>query len=78
MLGSLISLLMGLAVGIVYGLVQVRSPAPPLVALVGLLGMVMGEQAVDVARRHFAPPTQVSSPMREGSGDGAVQLSRGD
>jgi XapX domain-containing protein len=61
MLGFLISLLMGLAVGVAYGLVQVRSPAPPLIALVGLLGMVLGEQAVDLAGSHFAPPTQASS-----------------
>jgi XapX domain-containing protein len=52
---------MGLAVGIAYGLVQVRFPAPPLIALVGLLGMVLGQQAVDVARRHFARPTQIST-----------------
>jgi len=32
MLGYLVSLLMGLAVGAAYGLVQVRSPAPPLIA----------------------------------------------
>jgi XapX domain-containing protein len=38
----LVSLLRGLAVGVAYGLVQVRSPAPPLIALVGLLGMVLG------------------------------------
>ena len=43
MIGYLVSLLMGLAVGVAYGLVQVRSPAPPLIALVGLLGMVLGE-----------------------------------
>ena len=42
------------------GLVQVRSPAPPLIALVGLLGMVLGEQAVSAVRYHFAPiPTSV-------------------
>jgi XapX domain-containing protein len=55
MLGYLVSLLMGVAVGIAYGLVQVRSPAPPLIALVGLLGMVLGEQAIITARHHFAP-----------------------
>jgi len=44
--GYLISLVMGLAVGVVYGLMHVRSPAPPLIALVGLLGMVLGEQAI--------------------------------
>jgi XapX domain-containing protein len=40
MTGFVVSLLMGLVVGVAYGLVQVRSPAPPLIALVGLLGMV--------------------------------------
>lgn len=55
MTGYLVSLLMGLAVGAVYGLVQIRSPAPPLIALVGLLGMVLGEQAVGQARHHLAP-----------------------
>jgi XapX domain-containing protein len=57
----LISLLMGLAAGVVYGLVQVRSPAPPLIALAGLLGMVLGEQAIDMARRHLAPPAKSSA-----------------
>jgi XapX domain-containing protein len=57
MTGYLISLLMGLAVGVAYGLVHVRSPAPPLIALVGLLGMVLGEQAIDAVGHHFASPT---------------------
>jgi len=60
MMGYLISLLMGLAVGVAYGLVQVRSPAPPLIALLDLLGMVLGEQAVDMAKRYLAPPPQAS------------------
>jgi XapX domain-containing protein len=60
MLGYLVSLFMGLAVGVAYGLVQVRSPAPPMIALVGLFGMVLGQQAVDMAKRHFAPPAQTS------------------
>jgi XapX domain-containing protein len=59
--GYLVSLLMGLAVGVAYGPVQVRSPAPPLIALVGLLGMVLGQQAVDVARHRFVRPTQIST-----------------
>jgi XapX domain-containing protein len=41
----LISLAAGILVGVIYGLLQVRSPAPPLVALVGLLGILLGEQA---------------------------------
>ena len=52
MISALISFAMGLAVGIVYGLVHVRSPAPPLIALVGLLGMVLGEQ-IATAMRHL-------------------------
>jgi XapX domain-containing protein len=57
MTGYLVSLLMGLAVGVAYGLVQVRSPAPPMIALVGLFGMVLGQRAVDVAKNYFAPPS---------------------
>ena len=74
MTGYFVSLLMGLAVGMVYALVQVRSPAPPLIALVGLLGMVLGEQAVDMAKRHIAPPTPAQTSIRQPSGD--VQASR--
>jgi XapX domain-containing protein len=39
-----ISFAVGLAVGILYGVIRVKSPAPPIVALLGLLGMVLGEQ----------------------------------
>jgi XapX domain-containing protein len=53
-----VSLLMGVAVGVAYGLVQVRSPAPPLIALVGLLGMVLGEQAGIMGRHYFAPTSE--------------------
>jgi XapX domain-containing protein len=55
MVGYLVSLVMGLAVGVAYGLVQVRSPAP-LIALIGLLGMVLGEQATEMVKHHFPPP----------------------
>lgn len=47
----LLSLAAGLLVGVVYGLLNVRSPAPPVIALVGLLGILLGEQIVPVARR---------------------------
>jgi XapX domain-containing protein len=53
---------MGLFVGAAYGLVQIRSPAPPLIALIGLLGILLGEQAVGVAKRHLAP---AQSSMRQ-------------
>ncbi|MFG1376291.1 XapX domain-containing protein [Xanthobacter autotrophicus] len=50
----LASLGAGLLVGIVYSLINVRSPAPPVVALVGLLGILIGEQIVPVARHLIA------------------------
>jgi XapX domain-containing protein len=40
----LISFGVGLFFGFLYGLIRVKSPAPPIVALLGLLGMVIGEQ----------------------------------
>lgn len=50
----LLSLGAGLLVGVIYSLLNVRSPAPPLVALVGLLGILAGEQIVPVARQLLA------------------------
>ena len=38
----LISLGAGALAGLIYALLKVRSPAPPAVALIGLLGMVIG------------------------------------
>ena len=46
----LLSLGAGLLVGIVYALLNVRSPAPPVIALVGLLGILIGEQLPPMAR----------------------------
>ena len=43
----LLSLGAGLLVGVVYSLLQVRSPAPPLVALIGLLGITAFAAACD-------------------------------
>ncbi len=47
----LVSIAVGVLVGIIYGLLDVRSPAPPAIALVGLLGMLIGEQVVPMAKR---------------------------
>jgi len=44
MKASFVSFLVGLGVGVIYGLIRVKSPAPPIIALLGLLGMVFGEQ----------------------------------
>jgi XapX domain-containing protein len=46
-----LSLGAGLLVGIVYSLLNVRSPAPPVVALVGLFGILAGEQVIPVAKQ---------------------------
>ncbi|MGR3783372.1 MAG: DUF1427 family protein [Albimonas sp.] len=46
----LVSLGCGLLVGVIYSFLQVRSPAPPVVALVGLLGILLGEQALPLLR----------------------------
>lgn len=46
----LVSLGCGLLVGLIYSLLHVRSPAPPVVALIGLFGMLIGEQAVPLYR----------------------------
>jgi len=49
----LMSLGAGLLVGIVYALLQVRSPAPPVIALLGLLGILIGEQIPPLVRTVF-------------------------
>lgn len=45
-----ISLGVGLLVGALYAGIGVRSPAPPVIALLGLLGMLAGETLVGMAR----------------------------
>ena len=54
MKASLLSFGAGLVVGVVYSLLGVRSPAPPVVALIGLLGILIGEQIVPVGRQMIA------------------------
>jgi XapX domain-containing protein len=46
-----VSLAVGLLVGAIYGALNVRSPAPPVIALVGLLGILLGEQLVPFVKR---------------------------
>ncbi len=50
----LFSLAAGVLVGILYGLLNVRSPAPPVIALLGLLGILVGEQVTAAAKRFAA------------------------
>jgi XapX domain-containing protein len=50
----LVSLGAGVLVGVIYSLLNVRSPAPPLIALVGLLGILVGEQLIPVGKHMLA------------------------
>lgn len=50
----LLSLGAGVLVGIFYSLSGVRSPAPPVVALVGLLGILLGEQVIPIGKHMLA------------------------
>ncbi|MEQ4532013.1 MAG: XapX domain-containing protein [Mixta sp.] len=47
----LVSLTMGLLAGLIYGGMHVHSPAPPVIALLGLFGMLVGEQLIPLCRR---------------------------
>jgi len=57
----LISLAVGLVVGALYGLLHVRSPAPPVVALLGLLGILIGEQIPPLVQHVLAKTPAVSA-----------------
>ncbi|WP_109440394.1 DUF1427 family protein [Acinetobacter haemolyticus] len=48
-----LSLGVGLLVGVLYYVLNVRSPVPPIVALVGLLGMVVGEKLIPLIKDIF-------------------------
>lgn len=56
----LLSLAAGALVGIVYSLINVRSPAPPVIALMGLLGMLGGEQIIPVIK-HLVSGSSIST-----------------
>ena len=53
----ILSFLSGILAGAIYSLIRVRSPAPPMVALVGLLGMVIGTQIIPTGRQLLASTT---------------------
>ena len=56
----LLSLAVGLLVGVIYALFNVRSPAPPVIALVGLLGILLGEQVPPLVKQALRADKQVS------------------
>ena len=56
-----VALAVGVLVGVLYGVLNVRFPAPPVVALVGLLGILVGEQVVPAVKGLFLPPSARAS-----------------
>jgi XapX domain-containing protein len=74
MQGYVVSLGVGLLVGVFYGMTGVRSPAPPIIALVGLLGIVAGESAVPFVKHLIGghPPGVAWAK----TGHGAIALGR--
>ncbi len=56
----LVSLAVGLLVGVIYALFNVRSPAPPVIALVGLLGILLGEQIPPLFKQALKPEKTAS------------------
>ncbi len=61
---GLISHAAGVLIGLMYAVLKVRSPAPPALALIGLLGMLAGEQATrHLLSRDGVPPPQVTVPQ---------------
>jgi XapX domain-containing protein len=50
----LISLAAGVLVGVIYSVLNVRAPAPPLIALVGLFGILAGQQVIPISKQMLA------------------------
>ncbi|RFP18838.1 MULTISPECIES: DUF1427 family protein [unclassified Duganella] len=61
----IVSLAVGLLVGLIYGFLNVRSPAPPVIALVGLLGILLGEQLPPLLRQLWQPEARQVSWIEE-------------
>ena len=62
MWGYFVSLLLGILVGVIYASVGVRSPAPPAIALLGLLGMLIGENGAAAIKKGLDRPiTQITA-----------------
>ncbi|MEM9629043.1 MAG: DUF1427 family protein [Pseudomonadota bacterium] len=68
----IISLAIGLLVGVLYALLNTRSPAPPIIALLGLLGMLVGESLTSWAKSQmsFAKAAEHCLHAKDFSADG--------
>ena len=62
-----ISLGAGLLAGVVHNLLGIRSPAPPVAALLGRLGILLGEQILPVVARVTAGHTPLSAVLHAGT-----------
>jgi len=64
----ILSCAVGVLAGMIYGVLDVKSPAPPVVALIGLLGMLGGEQiGKRIAGWHLSMPTTNGAVVHEKS-----------
>jgi XapX domain-containing protein len=74
-----LSLVVGILIGLLYAVLDVSSPAPPVIALLGLLGMQIGEHIIPVCQRlikrerialswfrHEYPPRAIDTPPASG------------
>ena len=71
-----ISLAVGFGVGLLYFLLRVNSPAPPMIALCGLLGIVCGEHAIPTLKAYFATAEQKTSQAPVGHVPGWVAATK--
>ncbi len=74
----LISLATGVLVGVIYSLLHVRSPAPPIVALVGLLGILVGEQLPPLVKDLWQRQTVIAMWQHQVKPHMCGQLPQGD
>jgi XapX domain-containing protein len=73
-----ISFVVGLGMGVLYGLIRVKSPAPPIVALVGLLGMVLGEPIGTWVHKRKVDVSQAASVCLVGESYDSAASARND
>ena len=66
-----LSLIAGLIFGVLYALVGIRSPAPPLIALIGLLGMVLGENGALLLKQNVVHRADRAASVGDGDSGGS-------